>query len=345
MNVLLTGALGNVGQSALEELLVKGHAVRCFDLQTRANQRAARRLERRFAGLPGRMHPAWGDLRRDQDLVQAVRGQDAVVHLAFIIPKLSATGVESERRPDWAREINVGGTCNLIHVLKSQPRPPRLLFASSYHIYGQTQDQIPPRTLADSLSPIEHYAHHKVECEKLVRTSGLQWVIIRLAAALPLAMKLDPGMFDIPLNNRMEFVHTRDVGRAIANAVDHPNVWRRTLLIGGGPRCQYYYREIAEQVLGGLGVGMLPEEAFGTTPFPTDWLDTTESQALLRFQQRDLGDYVQDMRRLLGPRRFFIWLCRPLVRHQLLKRSSHWRESRRRRVSVRARDLHVTGAA
>ena len=114
----------------------------------------------------------------------------------------------------------------------------------------------------------------------MVRTSGLSWAIFRLAATLPLAMKLDPAMFDIPLDNRMEFVHTRDVGQAIANAVHETNVWRRTLLIGGGARCQYTYRQIARQVLAGLGVGMLPEEAFGTVPFPTDWLDTTESQAL-----------------------------------------------------------------
>jgi UDP-glucose 4-epimerase len=345
MNVLLTGAFGNVGRSALQELLIDGHTVRCFDLRTKANQRVARRLKRRFARLPGRMEVVWGDLRRARDLALAVRDQDVVVHLAFIIPKLSTTGFESERRPNWAREINVGGTRNVIRAIRSLPRPPKLLFASSYHIYGQTQDQPPPRTLADSLSPIEHYAHHKVACEKLVRTSGLQWAIFRLAAALPLDMKLDPGMFDIPLNNRMEFVHTRDVGRAIANAIDHPDIWRRTLLIGGGARCQYCYREITEQVLAGLGVGMLPEESFGTTPFPTDWLDTAQSQALLRFQQRDLGDYVQDMRRLLGFKRFFVWLLRPLVRHWLLKRSPHWREWRRHRISVRVQDLNATGAA
>ncbi len=41
MKVLLTGAFGNVGQSALEELLRQGHRVRCFDLRTKANERAA----------------------------------------------------------------------------------------------------------------------------------------------------------------------------------------------------------------------------------------------------------------------------------------------------------------
>ena len=330
MNVLLTGALGNVGVSTLAELRARGHSVRCFDLRTRANRRRARRLFRQMRRLPGKAEMAWGDLRRAEDLAAAVRDQDVVVHLAFIIPKLSATGVESETRPNWAREINVGGTRNLIQAMRAQRHPASLLFASSYHIYGLTQDRRPPRTLADALRPIEHYAHHKVACEQMVRTSGLRWAILRLAATLPLSMKLDPGMFDIPLQNRMEFVHTRDVGTAFANAVDCAGVWRRTLLIGGGPRCQYTYRQIAAMVLEGLGVGMLPDEAFGTVPFPTDWLDTRESEALLHYQQRDLGDYVRDMRRFLGFKRTLIWLCRPSIRHWLLSRSPHWRARRGR---------------
>ncbi len=45
MNVLLTGAFGNIGQSALDELLRRGHKVRCFDLKTKANERVARSYE------------------------------------------------------------------------------------------------------------------------------------------------------------------------------------------------------------------------------------------------------------------------------------------------------------
>lgn len=328
MNILLTGAFGNIGTSTLEALLRRGHTVRCFDLHTRTNDRAARRLDRRLSALPGRFEIAWGDLRQPADLMRAVVGQEVVVHLAFIIPKLSATGVESELRPDWARVINVGGTVHLIQAIQAQPHRPRLLFASSYHVYGRTQDRLPPRTLADPVQPIEHYARHKVECERLVRTLGLTWAIFRFAAALPLSMKLDPGMFDIPLNNRMEFVYTGDVGLAIANAMDTEQVWCRTWLIGGGRRCQYDYREIASRVLNGLGLGMLPEAAFSTVPFATDWLDTTESQALLHYQQHDLGDYVRDMRACLGGRRLLVRLCRPLVRRWLLQRSPYWRQTR-----------------
>ena len=218
MNVLLTGAFGNVGVSTLEELIRQGHTVRCFDLKTKANEKTARRFR-------DQIEVVWGDLRRPEDVAATVRNQDTVIHLAFIIPKLSVTGVESEDRPDWAREINVGGTQNLLNAMKALPRPPRLIFASSYHIYGRTQDQPPPRTVSDPVHPVEHYAHHKVECEHLVKSSGLKWAILRLSATLPLAMKLDPGMFDVPLDNRMEFTHTQDAGLAMANAANSEEIW------------------------------------------------------------------------------------------------------------------------
>ena len=93
MRVLLTGAFGNVGVSALEELLPRGHAVRCFDLRTPANERAARRYT-------GRIEVVWGDLRNPDDLMAAVQDRDVVLHVAFIIPKMPHNGVESELRPD-----------------------------------------------------------------------------------------------------------------------------------------------------------------------------------------------------------------------------------------------------
>lgn len=323
MNILITGAFGNIGQSTLEELLRRGHRVRCFDLQTKANERIARRYG-------NRIEIVWGDLRRPEDVARAVEGQDVVVHLAFIIPKLSATGIESEKQPDLAYQVNVEGTRNLIAAMKSQIRPPRLIFSSSMHVYGRTQDQPPPRRADDPVNPVEHYSRHKVLCEQMIRESGLEWVIMRFGAAFPIAIRLDPGMFDVPLNNRIEFVHTRDVGVAIANAVDHPEVWGKVLLIGGGPRCQFYYREIVERVLEAMGVGMLPEEAFSTIPFPADWLDTTESQRLLRYQQRTLDDYIKDMVAALGFRRHLIRVFRPLIRWWLLRQSPYWKQRRKK---------------
>jgi nucleoside-diphosphate-sugar epimerase len=319
--VLVTGAFGNIGTSTVNELLRQGYPVRCFDLRTKANEKSARRFR-------GRVEVTWGDLRRPADLEAALRDVDVVVHLAFIIPKLSATGSGSETRPDWAREVNVGGTQNLLEAMKALPNPPKILFASSCAVYGQTQDQLPPRTIVDPVQPFDHYGQHKVQCERMICLSGLDWAILRLAASLPLAMKLDSAMFDVPLHNRIEYVHTRDVGLAFANAVGSPDVWGRVLLIGGGPQCQHTYRQIAAGVLKGLGVGMLPEKAFASTPYVTDWLDTTESQKLLHYQRRTLENYVRDMSSALGFRRVLVRVFRPLVRSALLKQSPYLRADR-----------------
>ncbi len=316
MNVLITGAFGNIGQATIVSLLNHGHRVTAFDAPTPRNRRAARRFRRQIRVL-------WGDIRDPQAVEAAVKGQDVVVHLAFVIPNLSATGKGSETAPEWAYAVNVGGTRHLIAALQRQPHPPRLIFTSSLHIYGRTQHLPPPRRVTDPPNPAEHYSRHKVEAEALVQASGLEWTIFRLAAALPVTLILDPGMFDVPLDNRIEFVHRRDVATAIAHAVTHEAVWGRIFHIGGGPRCQYVYREVAERILTTVGVGMLPAEAFSQVPYPVDWLDTTESQRLLRYQQRTLEDYLTDLRLALGWRRAWVRAWRPLVRWLLLRRSPH----------------------
>ncbi len=342
MNVLLTGAFGNVGVSTLEELLQQGHRVRCFDLRTPANERTARHYRDRIEVM-------WGDLRHPQEVAAAVVGQDVVIHVAFIIPKMSATGIESEQQPALAEAVNIGGTRNLVRAMQQQPVPPRLIFTSSLHVYGRTQDLPPPRTVAETPHPIEHYARHKLACEQMIRTSGLTWAILRLAATFPIALKLDPGMFDVPLANRMEYVHTRDVGLALANAVSSDDIWGKTLLIGGGPRCQHIFGDMVARIMAALGLPMLPQEAFATVPFATDWLDTAESERLLHYQTRTLDDFLRDMVRLMGPRAQFVRLFRPVVRRSLLQQSVHWRRkvagARTRQPAWAGKVALITGAS
>ena len=72
-----------------------------------------------------------------------------------------------------------------------------------------------------------------------------------------------------------------------------------------------------------VGIGMLPESAFGTVPFCTDWLDTTESQNLLHYQRYTLDDYVKDLTKLLGFRRTLSRWFRPIARAALLRKSPY----------------------
>jgi UDP-glucose 4-epimerase len=316
MHVLLTGAFGNVGSSALDELLRRGHRIRCFDLRSPSNERRARKL-------PPGVEVMWGDMRSPDDLAAAVRGVEVVIHLAFIIPKLSATGVESELEPLLARQVNIGGTRNLIQAMQHEVHPPRLIFASSLHVYGMTQHMAPPRTVNDPPHPVEHYARHKLACENLAKHSGLTWSVMRLAAVLPLSVRPDPGMFDVPLENRIEFVHTRDVGLALANALENEDIWGKTLLIGGGPRGQFTYRQLVGSILGVMGIGDLPDSAFAKTPFATDWLETRQSEQLLHYQRRTLDDFTRDLSARLGFRRILARLFRPWIRAWLIRKSPY----------------------
>ena len=139
MKILLTGPFGNIGEATLAELVRRGHEVRCFDVPSKRNKAIAKTW---------RNHPIeiqWGDLRNPEDVRKAVAGRDAVIHLAFVIPKLSATGKESEAEPDWARAINVGGSRNLIEAMHELTPDAKLLFTSSIHVYGPTQHLPPPR--------------------------------------------------------------------------------------------------------------------------------------------------------------------------------------------------------
>lgn len=311
MHILLTGAFGNVGVSTLEALRGRGHAVRCFDVRTPVNEKLAR-------AWAHSVEIVWGDLRNDADVARAVTGCDVVIHLAAIIPPLS------EKNPALARAVNVDGTLKLLACARAQAKPPRFIFASSVSVFGRAVPNGVVATVDMPVEPTDTYSGHKVECEAAVKSSGLDWTILRLCAVMPLKLgQMDPIMFEIGLDNAVEFVHTRDVGLAFANAAETPASRGKVLLIGGGKADQLRYREFYTRILDAMGVGMLPEAAFCDKPFYTPWVDTAESQALLKFQRYTLDDYLKEMRALVGWKRPLAVLFSPLVRRWMVSMSPY----------------------
>ena len=335
MKILLTGAFGNIGFSTLEELLRQGHAVRGFDRRTKANEKKARQVAGKVvleippdnavstassAHSGGKVELRWGDIRQAQDVAAAVEGQEVIIHLAFVIPP------DLDNDPKGAYEVNVVGTRHLLEAAQQQATPPKILFASTLDVFGHTQDQPPPRKVSDPIYATDDYTRHKIECEEMVRNSGLEWAIYRFADVPPLAARNPhPIMFRIPLNTRLEMLHTHDAGMAVANGVRSP-IWGRIWLIGGGPRCQVRYRDYLGRMLDAMGIGMLPEDAFSHEQYCTDWLDTTESQALLNYQRHSFDDIIEDVIKataLPPPVRQILPLFRPIVRRSILKMSPH----------------------
>ena len=315
MNILITGAFGNIGTSTLRALAGRGYRVRCFDLPTRANQRLA-------AKHAVDCEVVWGDIRDFDDVQRAVYRQDMVLHLAAIIPAQSHTGAQSEKQPILAYAVNVGGMRNLIEAIQRMPIPARIIFTSSLNVYGRSQHLPPPRTAQCPVHPVDNYAKHKVMCEEMLRESELEWAVFRVAAAMPVKLVFEKAMFLIPQHNRMEFVHTRDVGYALANAVEKTNLWGMVWLIGGGVRCQFTYGCMLNQIMGLLGQKPLPAGIFSKLDSCFDWLDTKASQQLLRYQKRTFDDYVSEIHTLLGDQLIWLRLFRPLVRKVILLRAA-----------------------
>ena len=321
MRVLLTGAFGNIGESTLLALMEKNYDIRCFDIRSERNEKIAKKL-----GKKGKFETIWGDIL-DVPLIQSiVKDVDCIIHLAGIIPPLS------ESKPELAKSVNLEGTRSIIKAAENQEVKPKLIFAGSVSTYGPTMHKQPPRTADDPLSPTDVYTGTKVECEKIIRESSIPWTILRFAAAPPaeLGSDIDSIVFEIPLDQRIEFVHSRDVGIACANAVE-ADTFGKTLLIGGGSSSQMLQREFVSRIFEGMGIGMLPDSAFRVATKPeeyyyTDWLDTEESQRILQYQTRTFDDYIEETRAQLGMMKYVAKLFKGQAQKRILAVSPYYQE-------------------
>lgn len=320
MNVLLTGALGSIGLATLAALLDEGHDVVAFDLESRRARKLA-------SGFDGRARFVWGDITKPDSLRDALQGVDAVIHMAGIIPPYS------EKAPDLARKVNLDGTRILIEQMEASPTAKRLVFASSLGVCGDVQDREPPLRVGTPDSPTDEYGRQKVACEEAIRQSGLQWSILRLAAVTPIHLQAqDPSiMFEFSPDARFEFLHPTDAGTAFARAAARAESIGKTLLIAGGPNCRMTYGDFINALMGAIGIGPIPVDAFVRRRPPRffgDWVDTDESQRLLGYQKRGLNEQLEDMRKDFGMLVPFIRLVRPVATWFVIRSSAYLKENR-----------------
>jgi nucleoside-diphosphate-sugar epimerase len=289
MRILITGGVGALGTPICKTFLGDGFTVRVLIRDRKANRRKA-------AILGSNVETALGDVTDPDTVRQAMQGVDAVVHLAGVVRP------ESERNPERADRVNLGGTRAIIDTIKDSGGNIPFLFASSVAVFGPTPGAADPLSPDRSrCNPTDIYARTKAQAETWIKESGIDYLIMRLTAVPHFAISLrqmKAFMFSIPLKNRVEFCHPEDVALAMINAVkrfDH--VKGKTLIIAGGPGQQMYYEDLLRGVLGVFGLPLPPDHRFTTDPYDLDWYDTRESQELLNYQQRTLDDYSRDLAR------------------------------------------------
>ncbi len=318
MKVLLTGAFGHIGSHAIKALLEQHHEVRCFDLRQPRTEAMADRIAQRYNG---RLEILWGDIRNATTVAQAVAGQEAIIHLAAVIPP------QSNNQPELARQVNVEGTRHLLTAAQAQPVRPKFVLASTFDLFGPTRHLPPPRRITDPVVATDPYTEHKIECEAMVKVTDMTWTIFRFSDVPHISLrKAEPIMFEIRPETRFEVIHPHDLALALANALQCEGIWGKIHLIGGGSSCQTTYGEYLGKMLTAMGIGPLPREAFTIQEYCTDWLDTEESQRLLAYQRASCDDIVNEVAALLGWRRCFMPFVRPFARRAILNLSPYWKK-------------------
>lgn len=317
MHVLVTGGFGSVGKSTIDELLKNGHKVRVFEKESPANRGLARKYRKKA-------EVRFGNILNVAEVRDAVSGMEAVIHLAAVIPPLA------DRLPRLAEHVNVDGTHNIIYSMEQQDPKPRLIFTSSVAVYGDRTNS--PFILRDdppASNPDDNYARHKLTCERMIRESSLSWSIFRLTYIVDTnRLKLDPIMFDVPLDTSIEICDTKDVGCALSAAVTNQNILGATLPIAGGMECRTTYREYLQSMLAlfGLGDFALPEKAFAKHRFHCGYMDTEESQRELHYQGRRLKDFYEEVREKYKTQSRFYRLFSSLGKKILFLKSPYYVE-------------------
>jgi len=324
MEILVTGGFGNVGRSAVKACIAAGHEVTILE-SPQAMAKADPELRRMLRSPWRNCRILFGDLRRLETLRNLFssfdKGPDAIIHLAALIPPAA------DRDERKTQEVNVGGTKNLIDACLALPKPPRFVLASSIATYGDRLQDFWIK-VDDELKPTETYSRTKVECESLVKASSLEYAILRLSYVVWAKwLPFDPMLFAMPLETRLEVVHTEDAGRAFAAAAELPLAAGRTLNIGGGSLCRTSFRAFLDRIFRYYGLGdssFLPPEAFATSNFHCGWYaDSDQAEDLLHFRRKTLEDYYEEVRwetRLIAP---FAAAAAPAVRRWLINKSPY----------------------
>jgi len=203
--VLITGSSGFLGKNISQFLKDQGYQAKNFDLAD---------------GL---------DLLNENHLKKSLASVDYVCHLAAVGDVYLAA-----KSPKLAACVGVGGTANLIQVANNLKNIKKIIYASTWEVYGHPNYQ--PIDEKHSCNPDHPYSISKYAGELMFRSNlnHVPWVILRLGSAYGSNMRTN-AVIPLFINKAKagevitiagdglqtrQFTHARDIARGFQLALE-----------------------------------------------------------------------------------------------------------------------------
>ena len=164
MRILVTGGAGYIGSTATSMLLEKGYEVTVLDDCSTGHSDS----------VDSRAKFIQGSLLDVQSIRTALSGCEAVMHFGA-----KSLAGESVAKPELYREVNVGGTSNLLSEMKAAGIN-KLVFSSTAATYGQPKSS--PINEDAEAHPTNPYGQTKLEVDHMITEaakSGLAAISLR----------------------------------------------------------------------------------------------------------------------------------------------------------------------
>jgi nucleoside-diphosphate-sugar epimerase len=263
MKVLVTGGAGYIGTAVVAELLSRDHGVRIVDVLNWGRGP--------LEDLEGEVEIRRVDIRNSRDVIYALEGIDAVVHLAGIVGEAACN---ENHKANFS--VNIEGTRTLLNCC-TDPEVDLVrdfIYISSCSVYGNVHGLFDIVTEDAPLSPLTSYAYGKVRSEEIVLQRAatvphFHPTVLRLTTLFGWAPRL---RLDLVTNlftykawrhgvvtvhgdgcQYRSLIHVRDVAAAIADTLEAPRFMRSGKVFHVGDESNNMtVNEIAARVCRGL---------------------------------------------------------------------------------------------
>ncbi|MCJ2018084.1 NAD(P)H-binding protein [Methylobacterium sp. E-065] len=249
--IALTGATGFIGRHLLADLTARGYRVRV--------------LLRRPTALPeGAASAVVGDLTRPINMAAALAGVDAVVHSAGLAHAMSGAP------EDDYRTLNTEATRKLAEAA-ARAKVRRFVFLSSIRA------QVGPSASGsvgegDPAVPTDAYGRSKLEAERALAETGLDWVALRpvlvygagVKGNMAALLRLARSPYPLPLGGlaaRRSLISLESLSEAVDTVLRAPGPVRAALIAADPDPLSLPEMIAALRVGLGRGPGLVPVPA------------------------------------------------------------------------------------